>query len=916
MATAAKDALNVQKAQPLEADVLEDGSELIEIFPGRVNGSTVVGVENALSAMPKGNPFSLEIVGEKNATRFLARHSPESPMEAQLAAHFPQARIRNVPDEEDPLAIEEDEEAYTTVLRVGGPAPELLPIKHSFEDKGESASDPLTALIGSMSNLQAGERAVSRLVAEPISHDWAQDYSDLAMSGAGSANQMAITEMNANSKEPPKFRGDRDTSNTSPLFLLLIIPLALGLFGYNLYLQGDYATLTLMIAATIAVIVGGVFVYFKFFRKKEDPVPTFHDPTLVRERVGSMALKSEIHITFIQPKGGLRERAEAILARVVAAYGHYDNPIGSRLEPAVEMEPGLVTNSRFEFATDPKVQGFWSTIFKGVSASASDQRSLLGTQEAAGLWHTPSNADDASGVERVLSKVIAPHPSAIASGAFIGETNAGPSQNVYLPEDALRRHMLFIARTRMGKSTLMGHVLRHHMERKAAGENEDAIVVVDPHSDMVSDVIDMAPESLADRVWYIDLSDEESTPGINVLDAHIFPDRDRAADSIMRVASGIWDQWGPRMQGILEFTVKSLHEANSSPDRSRDEQYTMLDAHMMLTDENFRFRVLQDVNDHVLKDWWISDFGQWQDRQRQEAIAPVLNRIGAFRASKRASAILGQRRSTVDFGKIIKDGDILLVGTAQGSVGQGVSALIGASVLNLVDSVIRGQGALSSEERRPTMVVIDEMQSIPGVNFDSMLSEIGKFGGSLILATQSLTKLDELSATMRDTILSNVGCLAVFSVSAVDAQRLAPELDANMLEPEDIVNLPVHNAYMRIMANGRRQPPYSFALAPPPAIELESGRKIRARTKEYTTPINDAIREVQSELAKRNETQNAVLDASRAANFNTSQARANAARSQGANAQGSRSAPHMSEGQQQQSGQRRQARGGRSRRGR
>ena len=73
-------------------------------------------------------------------------------------------------------------------------------------------------------------------------------------------------------------------------------------------------------------------------------------------------------------------------------------------------------------------------------------------------------------------------------------------------------------------------------------------------------------------------------------------------------------------------------------------------------------------------------------------------------------------------------------------------ALVGASLLNLVDAVVREQGNLPIEQRHGALVVVDEMQS--------MLSELGKFRASFILATQSLAKLDDLSGTMRDTISS------------------------------------------------------------------------------------------------------------------------------------------------------------------
>ena len=145
---------------------------------------------------------------------------------------------------------------------------------------------------------------------------------------------------------------------------------------------------------------------------------------------------------------------------------------------------------------------------------------------------------------------------------------------------------------------------------------------------------------------------------------------------------------------------------------------------------------------------------------------------GVEGSSKRARAILGQPRSTIDLRRTILDGGILFVSTAQGTAGRDVAALVGSSILNLVDAVIREQGDRPPERRRGALVVVDEMQSMPGVDYESMLSELGKFGASFVLATQSLDKLDDLSRTMRNTLLANVGCLAIFQVAGSDARQL------------------------------------------------------------------------------------------------------------------------------------------------
>ncbi|MYE47539.1 MAG: type IV secretion system DNA-binding domain-containing protein, partial [Chloroflexi bacterium] len=204
-----------------------------------------------------------------------------------------------------------------------------------------------------------------------------------------------------------------------------------------------------------------------------------------------------------------------------------------------------------------------------------------------------------------------------------------------------------------------------------------------------------------------------------------------------------------------------------------------------------------------------------------------------YASSKRARAILGQPRSTIDLRRTILDGGVLLVSTAQGAAGKDVAALVGASILNLADAVIREQGELPQERRRGALVVVDEMQSMPGVDYESMLSELGKFGASLVLATQSLAKLDDLSPTMRDTLLANIGCLAVFQVAGSDARQLVWELDRDRVSEEDIVSLPVHHAYVRATVGTERAPAFSMEVLKPDGGSPATAERIREEASAY-----------------------------------------------------------------------------------
>ncbi len=541
------------------------------------------------------------------------------------------------------------------------------------------------------------------------------------------------------------------------------------------------------------------------------------DPLLIREKVSRIAFDAEIQVTAVLPADTGRQRAGELLGPVAAAYRHFDNPAGARFK-VDRVRPA---------APDP-------ALLHPAGPGLLGRRSVLGVREAAALWHPPGAGDETPLVERSGAKGLIPSARGIRGGALVGDTTAGKPMPVHFPEDLLRRHHLYVARTRMGKSTLMHHIAVHKMREKAEGRDHDAIVVIDPHTDLVDGILEHVPDSLMDRVRVIDLSDASRSPGINLLDTRIFADRDRTADSVVRVAKGLWEQWGPRMQSILEQTVNTLHEANEHPETDENEQHTILDGLRLLSNDPYRNAVLAKVSDPYLLEWWARDFGSWHRQYRAEALAPVQTRLSYYASSKRARAILGQRRSTIDIRETILDGGVLLVSTSQGTVGRDVAALVGASLLNLVDAVIREQGSVALRERRGALVVVDEMQTMPGVDYESMLSELGKFGASFILATQSLAKLDDLSRTMRDTLLANVGCLAVFQVAGSDARHLVWELGKDRVTEEDIVSLPVHHCYVRATVGTERMDSFSMEVRKPETGDRDGADRIRKASSVYT----------------------------------------------------------------------------------
>ena len=774
---------------------------LLAVTPPRAGERTLLGVENLLQSIAVPEPFSLELAGDMDGVTLMARCLDDRVVRGQISAHYPQARIQKVDPDDDPLRLEEEEQAWSITL--GADGPEYVPLR-TFRDDDllDPGSDPLIALMGALSALYEGERVVARLLLRSLGPDWSQAHMDKAHKRPG----MEQSE--------PSY-----TYQTKPLQLDGVTMAVLGigalaaLKGYLWVQDGEIWKAALLGTGTVLGLAAGGWAWWRW-KKARNRV---EDPILIREKVSRIAFDAEIQVTAVLPADTGRQRVGELLGPVAAAYRHFDNPAGARFK-VDEVRP---------VAPDP-------SLLHPAGPGLFGRRSVLGVREVAALWHPPGAGDETPLVERSGSRGLIPSARGIRGGALVGDTTAGKPMPVHFPEDLLRRHHLYVARTRMGKSTLMHHIAVHKMREKAEGRDGDAIVVIDPHTDLVDGILEHVPDSLTDRVRVIDLSDASRSPGINLLDTRVFSDRDRTADSVVRVAKGLWEQWGPRMQSILEQTVKTLHEANEHPSTDEHEQHTILDGLRLLSNDPYRNAVLAKVSDPYLLEWWARDFGSWHRQYRAEALAPVQTRLSYYASSKRARAILGQRRSTIDIRETILEGGVLLVSTSQGTVGRDVAALVGASLLNLVDAVIREQGSVSLRERRGALVIVDEMQTMPGVDYESMLSELGKFGASFILATQSLAKLDDLSRTMRDTLLANVGCLAVFQVAGSDARHLVWELGKDRVTEEDIVSLPVHHCYVRATVGTERMDSFSMEVRKPEEGDREGADRIRRASSAYT----------------------------------------------------------------------------------
>jgi len=793
----------------------------------------------------------------------------------------------------DPLSLRADEQAQAVQLlpRAGA----HLPLKvYAQRELGEVGVDPLLGILAAMDGLPSGARVGAQLALASAPETWSRSLQRLAVEhplaqerGQETLRARSATSSASASGGPPLL----------PLLALLgVAAIARPIMAW--YHAGDVHHLLLAGAGLLAaaiVLVGVALLRAHFARH---PV---YNMRLVDERTSKLAARACLTLIAIGPAQEVQapERLEAqasqrsaapssdgVLAlskalvwrlRWAMADGH-DAALDGVLETLVVAyrQHALANGNGFvarRLSTRRAVQweGRWAR-------SAQRSRYLLNARELAALWHLPAGDADIPMLERTRARLLLAPTLPLATGYQIGASmHAGYTVPVCLPPEALRHNTLLVAKTGKGKSSLLHHLAcaaltedartpipaatraaastggtnaigvpaaaaAHYLSVRDQGHRM-GLVVVDPHGDLVTRLLGCVPAARREEAVLVDLADTACPVALNPLDALLGRDRDKAVESLLHILAQIWARfWGPRMQNALEYALKTLYEANEAliaadPQNGPDQQFTLLDVAPILSAPGFRRDVLALVRDQALHTWWTHYYKPLDPRLQLEIINPVLTKMAAFSGSRVARRIVGQGRSTLDLVEIVREGKVLLVNTAKGVVGADTATLVGATLLGALQVSLEEQAQLAPEARRRFLVVVDEFQSILGVDYAAMLSELRKFGGTFALATQALAHLDALDPTLRPTVLANVDALYAFAVSADDARTLTRELD-EAVDVTDLINQDDYTCYAKLTLQGKRLPVFSLTLDLPGSGDDDQARQIRQRARlRYARPL-------------------------------------------------------------------------------
>lgn len=468
-----------------------------------------------------------------------------------------------------------------------------------------------------------------------------------------------------------------------------------------------------------------------------------------------------------------------------------------------------------------------------------DSGYILNIEELASLFHLPHTTVETPNIVWATTKTAEPPANipVLQSGketdlSLFGVTNFRGTNTIFGANRSDRgRHIYVIGQTGVGKSGLLELLTLSDIYY------DQGFCVIDPHGDYAQSMLRFIPQRRVKDVIYFNPADIDHPIGFNPLEVTDPALKNHISSELVGVLKRMFESWGPRLEYILRYTILALLDYPHS---------TMLDITRMLTEKHFRDDVIKHINDPVVRTFWTTEFASWNDKFAAEAVAPVLNKVGAFVANPMIRNIVGQTRSTFNIRKHMDEGKILIVNLSRGLVGEDNAAILGALMVTKIQLAAMSRANVALDQRRPFYLYVDEFQNFATDSFAVILSEARKYGLNLTVANQYVAQMNPV---VRDAVFGNVGSMISFRVGADDASFLSKYF-VPQFEPGDIMTLHNRNFVATMTINGEKSPPFSGStLNMPPAPHNYTDAIIQYSRQEYAQIRSEVEERIQTSMA-------------------------------------------------------------------
>jgi type IV secretory pathway TraG/TraD family ATPase VirD4 len=453
-----------------------------------------------------------------------------------------------------------------------------------------------------------------------------------------------------------------------------------------------------------------------------------------------------------------------------------------------------------------------------------NSRQILNTEELTSIWHLPTRFTETPNIKHLTAKKAPPPTNIPAQGLLLGEsTYRGVTTKIQIARDDRRRHQYIIGRTGTGKTELMKNMAIQDIR------NGEGVCIVDPHGDLVEDVLQYIPKGRAKDVILFEPSDMDRPLGLNMLEVHADSEKDFAVQEMIAIFMKLFppEMIGPMFEHNMRNVMLTL---------MMDKQYpgTLADIPRMFTDTDFQKYKVSKVDDPIVRSFWEKEMAKTSDFHKSEMLGYLISKVGRFVENEMMRNIIGQPHSSFDFRKVMDEGKILLINLSKGKTGEVNAKLLGLIIVSKLQMAALSRSDIPEESRRDFYLYVDEFQNFVTDSFATILSEARKYRLNLVMAHQFISQLSQekegsssLDSRMRDAVFGNAGTMVAFRIGVEDAEIMAKEF-APVFNEFDVINIERFNAYVKLMIAGTASRPFNMQTFPkPPGANLDTAKIIR-----------------------------------------------------------------------------------------
>jgi hypothetical protein len=442
---------------------------------------------------------------------------------------------------------------------------------------------------------------------------------------------------------------------------------------------------------------------------------------------------------------------------------------------------------------------------------------VLNSEEVASIFHFPSPWTEAPNIRWLLAKKAAPPVSMPKEGLILGQsTYRGVRMMVKIKREDRRRHVYIIGKSGVGKSVLLANMAKQDIQ------NGEGVAVVDPHGDLIEDILTAVPKERLDDVIVFDPSDAERPIGLNMLEAKDEAQKDFAVQEMIAIFYKLFppEMIGPMFEHNMRNVMLTLMADLQNPG-------TIAEIPRMFSDMDFQKSWVAKVKDPVVRAFWEKEMAKTSDFHKSEMLGYLISKVGRFVENEMMRNIIGQARSGFDFREIMDKKKILLVNLAKGRTGEVNSELLGLIIVSKLQMAAMSRAELPEAERHDFYLYIDEFQNFITDSIATILSEARKYRLCLTIAHQYVGQLVKDNDTkIRDAVFGNAGTMVSFRIGVDDVETIAKEF-APTVNEYDLLNVEKYTAYIKLLIDNAASKAFNMQTIPPQKGDAELAQALK-----------------------------------------------------------------------------------------